>query len=498
MGQSFFGFTSDSFEQLARTVALAVLGPGVTVFGDGPDGGREAIFRGAVPYPHPPRQKWKGYGVIQAKCKAKSEGTGKDQKWALDQLKKELNLFVGSAKRNPKPEYYVYVTNINLASAGKGWDAANKLLKSYYSKLPLKDHAVWGASQLSGFVDRFEEIRRRFTAYLTPGDVLAKLIQSIEGRQPNTEHILTTFLSRTILDDESSRLDQAGKRTDDKLRLATLFIDLPTHAEQSLEPPAERSDREGHLPEGVLADLLRDGGRCLDPAAVYDLETTKVPSERAPTRYVLLGGFGSGKSTIGQILAQIHRAALLDRRPKQLLEADVRRAISETRLACNRLHLLQPATPRYPLRVELARFAKALADGGVTTLADYIRTLVRGAAELSHHDLLSWLKIAPWLLILDGLDEVPPTGNRELLVGAVNAFLIEARHVGADLFVVATSRRDGYGGEFAGGSSRSATSVPCRKPEPFNMCDYMRRPASETRPKRAISSRNSELPQRIR
>ncbi len=37
------------------------------------------------------------------------------------------------------------------------------------------------------------------------------------------------------------------------------------------------------------------------------------------------------------------------------------------------------------------------------------------------------------------------------MVGAVNTFLIEARHAGADLFVVATSRRDGYEGEFGGG-----------------------------------------------
>src|SRR5438067_1174293 len=77
MGHQFFGFTADSFEQFVRTVSLAVFGPGVTVFGDGPDGGREAIFNGTVPYPSPPADQWTGYGVIQAKCKARSEGTDK-------------------------------------------------------------------------------------------------------------------------------------------------------------------------------------------------------------------------------------------------------------------------------------------------------------------------------------------------------------------------------------------------------------------------------------
>jgi hypothetical protein len=451
VGNQFFGFTADSFEQFARAVALAIFGPGVTVFGDGPDGGREAIFSGTVPYPHPPTEQWAGYGVIQAKYKAKTDGTEKDQKWALGLLEKELELFVTKAKRTPKPEYYVYVTNVDLAAGGQGWDAANDLVKSFCGKLPLKGHAVWGASQLTGYLDRYEEIRRRFTAYLTPGDVLATLIQAIQGRGPNTEHILTTFLSQTLLEDEASRLDQAGKRTEEKLRLASLFVDLPATADQSLEPPDEKVDGDGNLPPGVLADLLRDGGRRLDPEAIYELETAAVPGEKAPTRYVLLGGFGSGKSTIGQLLAQIHRAALLERRPQRLLERTVRQAISQTRAACDREKLIWPATPRYPFRVELARFAKAFADGKVSTLADYLRDVIRGAAALTHEDFLAWLRLAPWLLILDGLDEVPPAGTRDAVVAAVNAFLIEARHAGADLFVVATSRRDGYGGEFAGG-----------------------------------------------
>ena len=34
------------FEHLTQALALRVLGPGVEVFGDGPDGGREAAFEG--------------------------------------------------------------------------------------------------------------------------------------------------------------------------------------------------------------------------------------------------------------------------------------------------------------------------------------------------------------------------------------------------------------------------------------------------------------------
>ena len=79
MRNDFFGFTETGFEEFVRALAVQVFGPGVTAFGDGPDDGREATFSGTVPYPHPETECWNGYGVIQAKCKSKSESTTKDQ-----------------------------------------------------------------------------------------------------------------------------------------------------------------------------------------------------------------------------------------------------------------------------------------------------------------------------------------------------------------------------------------------------------------------------------
>jgi hypothetical protein len=65
----------------------------------------------------------------------------------LKQLADELKAFVGSEKRQPKPEYYVFVTNVELSSAGGGGrDQADTLIHSYYGQLPLKDHTVWDAN----------------------------------------------------------------------------------------------------------------------------------------------------------------------------------------------------------------------------------------------------------------------------------------------------------------------------------------------------------------
>jgi predicted NACHT family NTPase len=239
--------------------------------------------------------------------------------------------------------------------------------------------------------------------------------------------------------------------------LARLFFDLPASNEQRLLPPDEKPDKTGKLPPGVLWELLRDGSRKLDPKTVYEQEIASPDStdERFPTRYVLLGGPGSGKSTVGQFLAQIHRAALLDRREPHLLGPQTRKIIVETRALCDQEGLPWPATPRYPFRVELNRYAKALAakdSDRIESLGRYLLYELKREHTLTYEGLLEWLAMHPWLLILDGLDEVPATSNRDALVKAVNDFLAEARQIEANLFVVATSRQQGYGGEFASGA----------------------------------------------
>jgi len=456
MKNDFFGFSPESFEQFARALSVTVLGPGVRAFGNGPDGGREATFRGEVDYPSPPAVRWNGYGVIQAKCKEKCESTQKDQHWALSLLRKELDLFVSSSKRQPKPEYYIFVTNVELTSAaGGGIDTADGIARSYYGNLPLKGHAIWDANELAAFLAVYQELRTSFREFLTTGDVLSAMLSEIRRREPNATRILSMFLERELRADETSRLDQAGNRTDDQLRLAELFFDIPASSEPEAVAPKEEIDSDGRLPRGVLWEMLRDGSRKLDPMTLYNQEksSSEQATEEFPARYILLGGPGSGKSTLAQFLAQIHRAALLMRREPHVLGPQTRKIIEETRQLCDREGLPWPATPRYPFRVELNRFGKSLSsDGrdGASSLSEYLLGRVRGQHALRHEVLLEWLGTYPSLLILDGLDEVPATSNRADVLKTVHDFLAEVRQVEGDAFVVATSRHQGYAGEFSG------------------------------------------------
>ena len=45
------GLNSRDFEQLIQALAIKSIAPGVTPFGDGPDGAREATYEGTMQYP---------------------------------------------------------------------------------------------------------------------------------------------------------------------------------------------------------------------------------------------------------------------------------------------------------------------------------------------------------------------------------------------------------------------------------------------------------------
>ena len=109
------GLSSRSFEHMVQALACNILGPGIVVFGDGPDGGREATFRGKLSGFPSPGESWDGYVVVQAKFCQRPKGKPKeDGKWAQNQLRKELQAFAKSESDRQRPQYYIFVTNVVL------------------------------------------------------------------------------------------------------------------------------------------------------------------------------------------------------------------------------------------------------------------------------------------------------------------------------------------------------------------------------------------------
>lgn len=167
------------FEDLCRAVAVHVLGPGIEVFGDGPDGGREAAFRGAVAYPSTDLARgWNGYIVVQAKYRRQGEGN-KDADWLCREITKELSAWSATGtsrvRHGELPEYLIIATNVRLSSvAGRGGRARVRAhLDELGSALGLKGHATWDANQLTTYLNAYHGLATHFTEAITPGAVFA-------------------------------------------------------------------------------------------------------------------------------------------------------------------------------------------------------------------------------------------------------------------------------------------------------------------------------------
>ena len=440
-----FNLSPRSFEQLIQSLSIKIIGPDVVIFGDGPDGGREATFNGEILYPNP-GNKWKGYGVIQAKFKQKTEGTERDGKWALAELENELEKFTNKKKELKKPEYYIFVTNVTLSAVNKkgAKDKVRKILDSFKKTRTLKDFAVWDNDQIRSFLEADRDVRTCYGAWITPGDMLVEIIKAIEIKTPDFQSTIENYLQKEMLADHYVNLGQAGHATDGKTALGKVFVDLPVADEPSINPPKEEDDA---VTKGFADNIVCQGDLCLRPSQLKARDVSGRESHRAG-RYVLVGGPGQGKTTIGQFICQIYRTALLGK-PGARLIPEAREVIQEIKELCEKDAIAIPGCKRFPLRVVLNEYASVLAKGGkenpVTLLSFLLKKIKdKTYTDISPGDFKNWLRNYPWLIILDGLDEVPASSNREELLRTVSDFLVDVTQLDADIMIVATSRPQGY------------------------------------------------------
>ena len=179
------GLGPQGFERLCQALATYVLAPGITVFGDGPDGGREAVFTGLRHYPSR-ETPWTGQGVLQAKFKQRLLGTAGDTVWLRQQLKAELTAWADPEKRRvrdgQRPDYLIVATNIALSAVPRtgGKDRIDRLIAEFAPAIGLKDWRIWDAAQIGTFLDAFPDVRRSFAALITPSEVLAALRDKLD------------------------------------------------------------------------------------------------------------------------------------------------------------------------------------------------------------------------------------------------------------------------------------------------------------------------------
>jgi hypothetical protein len=174
----FCNFSAQSFERSVQALSVRILGPGVVVFGSGPDGAREATIEGVVPFPSL-EERWDGYIVVQAKNKEALKGDARDASWLATQLKREFDKYLKN-KSLRRPEYYIIATNVTLSPEAKNGGRAKveRLISQYQKKLKFKAAAIWAADELRAHLDGARDIRMSYSAWL---DEAINLVKSIGG-----------------------------------------------------------------------------------------------------------------------------------------------------------------------------------------------------------------------------------------------------------------------------------------------------------------------------
>lgn len=109
-----------------------------------------------------------------------------------------------------------------------------------------------------------------------------------------------------------------------------------------------------------------------------------------------------------------------------------------------REQLTLPRKRRWPVRLDLAQINPnhSLLQTITTTVSE------RVGYQVPAPKLLSWLQQWPWLLVLDGFDEVAAASDRSQVLEKVTEFLAQAASHRSDLLTVITTRPQGYDNEF--------------------------------------------------
>jgi hypothetical protein len=450
-----------AFEQMIAALSLKVLGPGVEAFGSGPDGGREATYTGPVNWSRTASLgsgSWDGYVVIQAKRCESPADPQRNALWLRKQISRELDAWTEeSSKRGRFPEYIIFATNVRLSSASGagGIDSINEYVRKRacgdaasagqrsLRERGLKDWRIWHRDQINALLTTEEGVRRAFPAMLTAGDILSILgspgaswdsagSQGLSGiidpaDLPGTaglhrlQPVLTAHARNTLRTERWVNFSEAGSSA--RQSVENVIIDL-------------RADGPGRRETTALSGIISRGDTVLKRSMTD-------PSERR--HVVLTGGPGNGKSTISRFITQVYRVGFIG----EEVPDEMSRQIAEgTRGAMERLGLRLPRNRRWPIRVNLAELADDLGSSGGKSLLRWLseKVSLRAEIDIEPADLRLWLRLWPWILILDGLDEVTSLEARRRIVDEIESFVdvADGKDTNADLMIVVTTRPTGY------------------------------------------------------
>ncbi|MFI5508959.1 NACHT domain-containing protein [Mycobacterium sp. NPDC051804] len=441
-----------AFEQLGVALVESVIGSGIEVYGPGRDGGREATYDGLIRWSATDagdRDSWDGYTVVQVKQCQNPSDPAANLSWLSGQLRDEFDRWMkpDSQREGRFPDYLLVITNVRLSAADPGGgidtlrgEIEKRLAHEYKSaeagrppvtlrSRGLRQVRVWHRDKINVLVTNSVDARRRFSALLTSGDVLARLDQIgrlLPGLIPEDliAGLFVDHAQTTLAGDRWIRFDEAGDEFNSQ-SIEKVIYDLPAITSDGVRQSALKAvfDRGDEVLSRSIWATTRD-----DP----------------PRHIVVTGAPGNGKSTLTRYLTQVYRGAFARYEANETAIIDL---IDSTDESLERLPLDGPSTPRWPLRIELARMAELMGpnDGG-PNLRRYLCDEINLDSSVPVHTgtLDNWLKAWPCVILLDGLDEVTHPALRHRVQHEISALIEKADAMDADLLLVVTTRPTGY------------------------------------------------------
>ncbi len=298
-------------------------------------------------------------------------------------------------------------------------------------RLGLDGWALWHGVDYGHMLDSAPRTRLRYLSLLVRTTVVDRIADYDIGIGPKSAAAIKRLLVGELQAEKLVKLAQTGDPLQVGLPLHSVGIDLPL------------VDKKLKAAQFVIAFA----------------ETPALRRESARSNILLLGGPGHGKSTIAQMVAQCYRVALLKGSSGLGTSAGLMDLL-EKGLQTAGIYL--PRYPRYPIRIELAKYVAEAAGPKQVSILKYVVDQMekRSPGAMDIFGLRAWLRAWPWLVILDGLDEVASRTDRAILQEQIAAFSGEVDVAEADVVIVATTRPEGYDNAFSPDTFQKALLAP--------------------------------------
>jgi hypothetical protein len=312
-------------------------------------------------------------------------------------------------------EEYLLMTNVaGTSTPGRGtMDLLEQRLAVHSKAFGIPMRCEWQADIDARVDGAPRDLKFAYGDMLAGFDLVRYLIEAdrLETREEELRSLLVKVIAAQWKRDAKVKFKQVELDTHN---LTDLFIDVEARMLSAAQP----LDTIPLMPRPRQLSLNDTEGKNIGGAAQFLLG-------QPATLTLIRGEPGQGKSTLGQFLCQLHRAAYLGHTP---FAGDLDQfTVTDTRL---------------PIRVDLKDYADWLAGGHPLSTSDsppelrpvkpvhtsleaflaYLLGTHNGGSTATVETVNEILARFPMLLVLDGLDEVAQTAVRRQTVDEIDAF----------------------------------------------------------------------------